>query len=72
MILEMRLTEQSLEICGHLHAIFDNDYSKVMAWLTTKNLNFGGCSPLMLINRGRGHKVLEFVEDANNEEEIYK
>lgn len=46
-----------------LHVIF-NDESKVAAWLSTPNLNFGGASPAELISRKRGYKVLEFIDSA--------
>ncbi len=36
-------------------------------WMKTDNLNLGGCSPTILIIRGRGHKVREFVESALND-----
>jgi hypothetical protein len=61
MNLEMRLTPETIEIVCFLFATLDNDFDKVFHWLTTKNLNFGGASPLLLINRGRAHKVLEFL-----------
>jgi hypothetical protein len=37
---------------------------KVAAWLTTENLNFGGCAPVDLIHMGRAHKVTAFVDEA--------
>lgn len=52
-----------------VHAFFQ-DEKKVALWMNTKNLNFGDCSPVHLFARQRGHKVLEFVNYAleNNHE----
>lgn len=47
-----------------LRKFFKGDDEKVKLWLETKNLNFGGCAPIDLINRGRAHKVREFIDDA--------
>jgi hypothetical protein len=33
------------------------------AWMNTKNLNFGGCSPKELILRDKGNKVREFIQN---------
>ncbi len=40
------------------------DEEKVVAWMKTKNLNFGGIAPIKLINTGRAKPVLLFVQDA--------
>lgn len=61
--LQMRLTSDTIEIVVKL-AVFFNDTEKVYAWLTVKNPGLGGISPLMLINTGRAHKVLQFIVDA--------
>lgn len=60
---EIPLTEVNLDIILGLHIIF-SDYKKMIMWLTTKNLNFGGCAPLDLINSGRSKKVMEFINAA--------
>ena len=64
-----KINSQLIEIIVELHVVFQ-DYSKISAWLKSKNLNFGGCSPLNLINKNRGHKVLEFIKNANREGEL--
>jgi hypothetical protein len=46
---------------------FFKDEKKVKAWLNLKNLNFGGFAPIDLIKRGRAHKVLEFINNALDE-----
>lgn len=53
-----------IEIVALVTKIFDNDLSKISTWMNTGNLNFGGFSPTQLIERNRGHKVLEFIRDA--------
>lgn len=60
---EMKLTAQSIEVVVKLTAVF-NDAEKVKLWLITKNLNFGNISPLYLINCGRSHRVLQFIDAA--------
>lgn len=62
MNLEMRLNKDTVYIVVSLYAILDNSEEKVFQWLKTKNLNLGGTSPLMLINRGMVHKVIEFID----------
>ncbi len=59
------------EIIVNLHIVFA-DYEKIALWLRLKNLNFGGCSPLQLIARGRGHKVMEMIDDAKRATEPAK
>lgn len=55
-----------LEIVVLLHAFFD-DFEKMHHWLIFENLNFGGSTPAQLIIRGRGHKVLSFINNALRE-----
>lgn len=57
------LDETTLDIIVGLHVFF-SDYEKMMAWLTVDNLNLGGCSAIDLINRGRGKRVQEFINNA--------
>lgn len=65
MALEMKLNKVSIAIVVELHAIF-NDYDKIYTWLTTKNLNFGGISPLYLINTGKAAKVVAFIQNMED------
>jgi hypothetical protein len=37
------------------------DSTKAGYWYKTPNPNFGFCSPKLLVQKGRGHKVLEFI-----------
>lgn len=57
------IDQMFIEIVINLHVIF-NDTKKVVAWLKTKNMNFGNYSPLYLLSIGRGKKVLQFIEAA--------
>jgi hypothetical protein len=61
------IDKTTIEIIALVAKFFNNDYDKVALWMRLDNLNFGGCSPNTLINRQRGHKVLEFVRDAIGE-----
>ena len=65
----MKITPELVEIIIELHVLFD-DYKKISAWLQTENYNFGGVTPIQLINRGRGKKVYEFIRYAQYEAEI--
>lgn len=40
---------------------------KAALWYETPNSHFGGVSPQELVVRGRGHKVLRFIEAAGEE-----
>lgn len=54
---------------------FKNDSNKTAAWMKAKNPLLGESSPIMLILRGRGHKVLAFIKsqlDENKPEEPIK
>ena len=43
---------------------------KVEAWLNYENLNFGGTSPMALIEMGRVKKVYQFVMSAEIESKL--
>lgn len=55
-----KLTPKFLYMILLVNEIF-NDLDKTAAWFNTENLNFGGFSPLWLINRGREQKVYDFI-----------
>ena len=59
----LKLDPTTCEIIVGLHVHFD-DFNKMTSWLKAKNLNFGGCAPIDLINKGKGKKVLKFIDDA--------
>lgn len=66
MHLQVRLTAETIEIISKVHKFF-KDAKKTQTWLTTKNPHFGGISPLYLINVGRAHKVIQFIDAAADE-----
>ncbi len=57
------LTKELIEIIVKVHDQL-GDVDKTYTWLTVDNLCFGGISALRLIDCGRGHKVLQFIDDA--------
>lgn len=60
------MDKQLIEIIAKLCKVFDNDYNKVLAWLMVPNLNLGGSIAMNLIKANRGHKVLQFIDDAES------
>ncbi len=62
----MNLTVQDIEIIVRVHKFFQ-DYRKTAIWLSCPNLNLGNLSPIQLMQVGRGHRVLEFIIDAEQE-----
>lgn len=49
------------EIIIELHIFFDSDMKKVTKWLTTRNLNIGGITPMQLIEADKVIKLHQFV-----------
>lgn len=41
---------------------------KAELWYSLKNPLFGGASPKQLVDMDRGHKVLEFIDQAEDNE----
>lgn len=64
--LGVEVNETNLEIVVGLHVIF-NSYPKIKMWLTTKNMHLGNTAPLRLMQIGRAHKVLEFINASLEE-----
>lgn len=44
----------------------DWDYVKVIHWLTTGNMNFGGSTPLRLIENNKTDKLLKWIEASKD------
>lgn len=63
-----QINEKTIDIILGLHVYF-NDIKKIKKWLTTKNPNFGNIAPLKLMQIGREKKVLEFINNALDENE---
>lgn len=40
---------------------------KTFLWLSTSNPHFGNISPAEMILRGRGHKVIKFIQTTKEE-----
>lgn len=57
----------TMKIFKLLCEFFKYDENKVMAWLFTKNHNFGGSAPAQVILAGRAHKVLSFIESTKED-----
>lgn len=43
------------------------DAEKAIDWMTTKNPFLGESSPVDLVSRGRGHKLLKFIDNQLDE-----
>lgn len=67
--MKTNVNSQLVEIIIELHVIF-GEYDKIVVWLKADNPHFGYISPINLINRGKGKKVLEFIAQATHEREI--
>ena len=59
--------EQVKYIAEHLSEFFKDEPAKAVMWLLIPNPNFGNISPNSLIAIGRGHKVIEFMKAAKEE-----
>lgn len=60
---------KSLDVCfikiiRKLCEFFNDDFEKVYYWLYTDNPLLGNIKPMVLISAGRGHKVLQMIENA--------
>ena len=62
--IRVKVDHKFIELIIELHVTFQ-DYGKIKNWLQQSNLNFGGLSPLKLIESGKVKKVLEFARKAN-------
>lgn len=61
--LKISINPQTYEIITKLYDLFQN-YDKVDLWLYTKNPMLGYITPIKLIYVGRGHKVLQMIDNA--------
>ena len=62
---KVEISPQFIDIVLDLHVFF-SEPTKVYYWLKTPNMNFGGCTPIKLINRGHGKVVFNFCRARNN------
>lgn len=56
---QIEINEKNIDLILNLHCVLQ-DPRKVSAWLTTKNLNFGGFKPIDLINKKKAARVYSF------------
>jgi hypothetical protein len=56
-----------ITILREVRLIMDWDLMKALTWYRTKNPMFGNVSAEDLVKCGRGHKVLQFIEYAEEE-----
>lgn len=55
------MNETQINITIELFKLFENE-EKVIAWLNTKNLSFGGASPQDLLLDHKEDKVLAYIQ----------
>lgn len=54
--------------CWDLVLVFFNfDKDKTQAWFECPNPHLGGTTPVKLIQMGREHKVLQFIQNSLND-----
>ncbi len=61
------MTKQDIEIIARLLGFFEGNENKVYLWLNTDNPHFGHLKPGHLMKIGRGHRVLQFIMQAEHE-----
>lgn len=59
--------EMLLETVRLVSEFFKEDVKRTESWFGCRNPNFGGVSPVQLIEIGRLHKVHQFVKNAFEE-----
>lgn len=64
---ELVITPEFIQIVSKILFFFNGNIKKAHYWITHPNLNLGGIPPLKLMVMGRGHKVLQFIQDAAEE-----
>jgi len=58
---------QELEYIRKKLMVYFKDEDKAESWINSKNPAFGDIEPAYLINRGRGHKVIKFIDACEAE-----
>jgi hypothetical protein len=59
-----------LDIFESVLPFFDNDEKKTAIWMLTENVHLGNISPIDLWNLGSGKKLIKFIENQLNENEM--
>lgn len=57
------------KIIEHLAKLMGWDEKKALEWWFTPNPHFGNVSPRLMVEIGRGDKVLKFIDAAESEGE---
>jgi len=61
--MKIELNETNVEIIIGLHCYF-NDYKKIVEWLKTPIPILGNIKPAILMENNNASKLLEFIDDA--------
>lgn len=65
------MNNQELElIIKRLNKTYNWNKPRIQQWLTTSNINFNFAKPLDFIEKNLGYKVLEFIE--NDEQNVWE
>lgn len=65
--LRAKYESQISECLTLLESIFKDDLDKASKWMESDNPFLGNVSPMWLIVRNRGHKVLQFIKSTIDE-----
>lgn len=68
--MEFKEMQDLIESIKLVQTFFVADPAKVPMWFTTKNPHLGECKPIELFFRGRGHKVLSFIQNSLDENKL--
>ena len=58
----MDTTKEQVEAIVLVNEFFKGDAAKVAAFFNTPNLNIGGAKPNQMFERGRGHKLVQWIK----------
>lgn len=63
-LFQQMLTDSDTKNIHNILNKFFNDMQKVEKWLNTPNPNLGNSTPQKLMDNGRSHKVLSWIEST--------
>jgi len=61
------VTEEFIEMISRILDFFDGDIKKTRTWVILPNPAFGYIAPLRLFVMGRGHRVIQFILQAEHD-----
>jgi len=61
----------SAQIHEKIFTYFDGDEAKTDEWMKTPNPLIGGITPLEMFINGRGKKLLKWIENSLDEDDLY-